>query len=381
MRQPSTPRFFLNLSIGTAILFLLVSILLVQLPKTLPNLNQLVGRSFQMPSERLLQFLTIEIPFFRTEGVQATANHQEIEINGEKQTLIPFFSFSNIKPEQWIKQEIPSFSQMDHLLASNLEAGDYRMESATPEELVVHEENKAEQSNNGQIPAATTEKKNAVFIYHTHNRESFVPETKKLYGNEQVIVYDEKVNITLVGKKLGEELDKLGIGSVISDEDYYPDLEHYSLAYAHSLGTVKTALQQNKDYRFVLDIHRDAPPKKDKSLTTTKINGKDYALISFVIGTGNKNYQQNKQLAETINETLNRLYPGISKGIIEKPKSAGTNGEYNQSVSPYSLTVEIGGHYNTIEDEYRSAKALAEAIADIYWQAVKVNTIVEPSEQ
>lgn len=341
--------------------------MLVQLPRALPSSKLLSGVSFQLPSEKLLYFFSMEIPFFRSEGVQAN---------------IPFISFSNIKPEQWIKQEIPAFSSMDHLLASNSDFGDYRMESATPEDLVVNPgENDGTPANEGQgqVPANAQVKKDAVFIYHTHNRESFIPETRKLYGSD--LVYDEKVNITLVGKRLGDELDKLGIGSVVSSKDYYPDLEHYSLAYAHSLGTVKAALQQENDYRFVLDIHRDAPPRKDKSLTTTKINGQDYALISFVIGTGYKNYQQNKQLAETIDEALNRLYPGISKGIIEKPKSAGTNGEYNQSVSPYSLTVEIGGHYNTLEDEYRSAKALADAIADIYWQAVKVDGTVEPSQQ
>ena len=93
----------------------------------------------------------------------------------------------------------------------------------------------------------------------------------------------------------------------------------------------------------------------------------------FIIGEANKNYEQNKKLAEELHQKLEELYPGLSKGILSKQQTMGSNGDYNQSISTKSLTIEIGGVYNTLTEEYRTTEALARAIADLYWDAIKVD--------
>jgi stage II sporulation protein P len=52
------------------------------------------------------------------------------------------------------------------------------------------------------------------------------------------------------------------------------------------------------------------------------------------------------------------------------------NGEYNQSVAPDSVLIEIGGVDNTLKECYRTADVLAKIIAELYWEneeAIKVN--------
>ena len=133
------------------------------------------------------------------------------------------------------------------------------------------------------------------------------------------------------------------------------------------------AISRNKDYQFIFDIHRDGFSKDLKNVSTVNIKGKTYAAIRFVIGKGNQDYEKNKEFAQKLHNTINKLYPGLSKGITEKTKTTGTNGEYNQSVSPNSVLIEVGSNYNTLQEEYNTAKALAETVAEIYFEAVKVN--------
>lgn len=364
MRQPSIRGIFLTLAMVTALLFLLISGALLGLSQSFISYEERIENNvFSLSTVQLLAILKMEIPFF-TNNVQASTE------------WLNFFSlFTPNDPNEWIKQELPVFKLVaidNYTPEGNV---DLPIELAPPDDFFVEELNKPgieETANqNQEVIGASTGERNVVFIYHTHNRESFIPELETKNISE---AYHPTKNITLVGKRLGEELEKLGIGSTISTKDYWTlmDPGKYYLSYKLSLETVQTTLQNNDDIKFIFDIHRDGIPG-GKEKTTREINGIDYAAVYFVIGEGNKNYQENKEFAIKIHESLERLYPGISRGIAEKQKTSGSNGEYNQSVSPYSLTIEIGGAYNTLEEEYRTAKALAEAIADVYWEAEKVD--------
>ncbi|WP_165894949.1 stage II sporulation protein P [Tepidibacillus fermentans] len=367
MKQSSLQKFFLSLSIGTAILFMLISVFFLQLSKEHEQTDGDFWDKFslKLSTNQFLYLFTMEIPIFHID-VQA------LEEGNSQSPENPFFQLFSLSykpkhPNDWIKEEIPAYSLMDfaNLTAANMtDVIDHPMESKPPKELV-QDDQKTEAKE-------VSANRNVVFIYHTHNRESFLPETNK---NS-----DSKVNITKVGVKLGEELKKLGIGAEVSTDDYYPDLKKYALAYMESSKTVKEALKRNGDYQFIFDIHRDGfpsgksyEPKEMKKLSTRKIKGVDYATVTFVIGKGNQNYQKNKEFAQKLHDTINKLYPGLSKGITEKTKTSGTNGEYNQSVSPNSVLIEVGSNYNTLEEEYRTARALAEAVAEIYFDAAKVN--------
>lgn len=86
-----------------------------------------------------------------------------------------------------------------------------------------------------------------------------------------------------------------------------------------------------------------------------------------MIGGRNNDYEKNVQLAEQFHDMLEEAYPGLSRGVIVK------NSMYNQSLSDNSLIIEIGGVDNTLEESYRTAEALADVIADLYWDAEKVD--------
>lgn len=214
----------------------------------------------------------------------------------------------------------------------------------------------------------TTSGRNVVMFYHSHNRESWVPE---LGIKDPSLAYDDKKNITLVGKRMAEKLNALGIGAVDYSPDYASTEKDYNFAYSYkySQKTVKEAFAANPDLTYLFDIHRDSSTR-DK--TTITIDGKDYAQIYFIIGQKNPNWKKNEQFATKVSELLEAKKPGISRGIWAKSLHDG-NAEYNQSMSPNNILIEIGGPYNTLEECNRTADLLADVIADIYWDAEKVN--------
>ncbi len=205
------------------------------------------------------------------------------------------------------------------------------------------------------------------FIYHSHNRESWYPE---LDGKSKDANSTTK-NITLVGKRLADKLEENGIGAMHSNTDYPTEITDYRWAYSYkySKKTVKEALASSNDLKFIFDIHRDSQKRK---YTTVDIDGKSYAQVYFIIGHKNPNWKKNEEFATKIHEEMEKNYPGISRGIWGKSSATG-NGEYNQSLASDSVLIEIGGVENTIEESYRTADVLAEAVAAIYWKAEKVS--------
>ncbi|GGD71694.1 stage II sporulation protein P [Paenibacillus nasutitermitis] len=212
----------------------------------------------------------------------------------------------------------------------------------------------------------TTGGRNVVFIYHSHSRESWFPEIKNSKTPES-----STTNITLLGKRLANKLIDKGIGSLHSGTDYATSVKQYNwaLSYKYSKKTVTEAMSVNKELKFFFDIHRDSLHRKN---TTTTIGGQAYAQVFFIIGHANPDWRQNEAFANQIHEMLEKQYPGISRGIWGKTTANG-NGEYNQSVSPESVLIEVGGVDNTLEESYRTIDALAKVIAQIYWNAEKVN--------
>jgi stage II sporulation protein P len=203
-----------------------------------------------------------------------------------------------------------------------------------------------------------------VYIYHTHNRESW----RNVSGNSNGISYDDpKVNITLVGKKLAEKLQKKGISSIVEETDFTERLNEqklsYTKAYTESRKAVNKAMKSHASLSYFFDIHRDADVPRNK--TTVVINGKTYARIMFVIGDAYSTHKENKKFAEALNALLNKKYPGISRGVLLKSAHQG-NAEYNQSVSNGSLLLEFGGVNNSLEENLQTAEAFADVFAEYY---------------
>ncbi|XEC96788.1 stage II sporulation protein P [Paenibacillus tarimensis] len=213
----------------------------------------------------------------------------------------------------------------------------------------------------------TTGGRKVAFIYHSHPRESWHPVVGKDPNSGDK-------NITLVGKRLADKLEEQGIGALHSGTDYPTAIEKYrwELSYKYSMETVKEAMADNDELTFFFDIHRDSQRRK---LTTATIDGKDYAQVYFIIGHRNPDWRKNEAFATRLHEALEKKYPGISRGVWGKDSATG-NGEYNQSLSPESVLIEIGGVDNTLEESYRTADVLAGIISDMYWEdAEKADTL------
>lgn len=205
---------------------------------------------------------------------------------------------------------------------------------------------------------------NQVFIYSSHNRESWRSVARNVKGSS---VDDRDINIAMVGRYLGDVLQEKGVPTFVNNIDIARRLEEqrlsYSKSYEESRRAINTALKTNPSLTYFLDIHRDSDVPKQT--TTTSINGESYARILFVIGTNHSNYAKNKQFADALNELLKQNYPGISRGVLLKSAKQG-NGEYNQSVSTGSLLIEIGGANNTFQESQRAAEALADVFSQYY---------------
>lgn len=207
-----------------------------------------------------------------------------------------------------------------------------------------------------------------VFIYFSHTRESFLPYFKK--GTAPESAYHSKVNISLVGNRLGDSLRSNGIWNEVSQIDIVNMLNDRNLtfgrSYQMSREVIVNEMRENRDVEMAFDIHRDSLPREH---STIEIGGESLAKISFVIGSGHENYKENLDFTNGIHEVIERRYPGLSRGVIIKDKSQG-NGVYNQDLLPNSVIVEIGGVENNLEELYRSADILGNAISEYYWDKV-----------
>lgn len=216
----------------------------------------------------------------------------------------------------------------------------------------------------------TTEGRKVVFLYNSHNRESFLPHLPD--ESDPNAAHHKEVNITKVSERIANSLESYGIGASVDDTDIMNILHEngwkYGKSYQASRPVVEEAISQNEHLQYILDIHRDALPRKK---TTIDINGESYAQIMFIIGAENKNYEKNLSLATELHYLLDEKFPGLSKGVITK-EGPNSNGIYNQDLHENALLLEIGGYENTLEEMYRSADAIAEVFSDYYWEAEKV---------
>jgi stage II sporulation protein P len=207
--------------------------------------------------------------------------------------------------------------------------------------------------------------KPAIYIYHTHNRESFLPNLPQGLKDDQA--YDPVINITEVGKRLMEDLNTRGITTIQTTNDYWKYGD-----YPYSRQTVEKELSKYPDLQMIFDIHRDSGPR-DK--TTTVINGQTVGRIFFIIGGSNPNYKQNLDFANRLNKKMEELYPangnnpGLSEGIWVKQKNPKYDYDttYNQDLNPNMVLIEIGGPYNSLDEVKRSADLLANVIQAV-WQ-------------
>lgn len=217
----------------------------------------------------------------------------------------------------------------------------------------------------GEVPAAQPPVKPAqaptgppvVAVYHTHTSEDYVPTAGTSH------TYNRKAGIVVVGETLVEALAEHGIRAVHDTTRH--DGEKFREAYLHSADTAARLVKANSGLKMLLDVHRDAPstdPGESHSMTTAEIAGRKVARLYLIVGTdrlglAHPNWQKNHAFALKLQQKLESLYPGLSRGI--KIDTA----RFNQHLHPQALLVEIGGDQNTLEEAKLAARYLADAIA------------------
>ena len=210
-----------------------------------------------------------------------------------------------------------------------------------------------------------------VYIYQTHNYESFIPELDALYPDK---VFDndssihETINITLVGKRLSTALNQRNINNIHDTNDNLKELKNegmsYFDAYKITRGNLEEALKQYPTIQMAFDLHRDSSPKR---ITTIDIDGKNYAKIAIVVSdgdAGNPDYEKNKEFAAQFHNDINDKYPSLSRGIFSKTYET-TKNHYNQDLLNQSVLIEIGGTENTLEEMYNTVEAMADTIQSL----------------
>lgn len=190
-----------------------------------------------------------------------------------------------------------------------------------------------------------------VLIYHAHTTESFVPSSGERF------TVDLSQTVAVLGHELKTILERDYGVSVIHDDTIHDMLR--STAYQKARPTAQKRIEDNPEIKVVVDLHRDGVARR---VTTANINGHDVGKILLVVGSGHKEWQQNLSVATSLNDNLQRIAPGISRGLKER------NLTYNQDLHPGALLVEVGGHENSLEEVRRTLPYLAKALAELIYQ-------------
>ncbi|WP_409178242.1 stage II sporulation protein P [Brevibacillus fortis] len=386
-------RQFVVLSFITAFLFVMTGVLSLGGNRIAISSSAIQQAASHVSSLAILGWMGQEIPVL-SETVQAQADDRTNSVTG-----FLFRLATNIQPgdlRSLLGRELPGMVTTEDarfvVQGKGASLADFYLEyPAHPRQVADNSQvvpivepkpdntKKSGETKPAPVPNSITDGKKIVYVYNSHNRESWFSETKPVGTS----VDHPTRNISLISKHLSEALNDRGIGSDVSTDDIYQQLlnkkMHYSFSYAESLQVVKSATEKNKELYYFFDLHRDTAPRER---TTVTIKGKTYGRILFVIGKRNKSYEKNEAFATELHELMEKMYPELSRGVMEKGAKT-DHGEYNQSLSPGSLLIEIGGTENSVQESMNTAEALADVFAAYYQQAEKVGKTVsdEPAKR
>ncbi|MCM0623638.1 stage II sporulation protein P [Lysinibacillus sp. OL1_EC] len=224
---------------------------------------------------------------------------------------------------------------------------------------------------NSASASAQNKQEPLIYIYHTNNNQSFYSELEEMSSTKERIemnstqVTHPSNNITLVGKRFSESLEKKNINNVYDNTDIMGIMKNENPnnydPYMLSRKTLQEALRKYNRIRMVFDVQRDG---SDRVTTTLNMKGNKYAKIQFVVSKTSYRYDKNLKFAEHLHNEIEKKYPDLSRGVVVKPDSH-KQSTYNQELLDQSVLLQIGGVENTLEEEYRTIDILTETIEKI----------------
>lgn len=311
------------------------------------------------------------------------AIYQENIIEPFYHSKIPLQQLTNIRFTDFTSfmgKELPGFSTYEQnvIVASDehFELASLFYESGPPIEDILEDREAIEEiKEEKEAPSEQVKQddisEKVVFLYNSHNRESFLPHLPKETDPNRA--YHKEVNITKVSERLAKKLADYKIGTEVDYTDFTTILHEkgwtYGRSYDASRTVVEAIVQKNKHIKYIFDIHRDSLPYNK---TTIEIDQTPYATLLFVIGAENKQYEKNLALATELHYLINEKMPGLSRGVITKegPRS---NGVYNQDLLETALLIEVGGFDNHLDELYRTIDIFADVFSSYYWDAEQVS--------
>lgn len=193
-----------------------------------------------------------------------------------------------------------------------------------------------------------------IYLYNSHQLEN--------YSSENLDIYGITPNVLMASYVLRENLNQLGLPTIVEEANMSEVLSKNGWNYSYSYQASRSLLEEKRNtyssLEYYIDIHRDSV---SKTYTTVTIGDQSYAKVLFVIGLDHSNWQANYNLAAALDNLLDKYYPGMSRGIMQK-QGLNVNGIYNQDISPNCILIEVGGVDNTIEEVYHTMNALADIL-------------------
>lgn len=206
--------------------------------------------------------------------------------------------------------------------------------------------------------------------YHTPNKEKnfYLIKTESpqiyIYNTHQQEEYIGEATVLTAAYYLKDNLEKQGIKTIVEETNIKEILENnnwnYDQSYKASRINLEKIKEQYPSIKIFIDLHRDALPK---NLSTVTINNKDYAKVLFVIGKEHDNYLKNLEFTKSINNIIEKDYPTLTKGILEK-EGPGVNGIYNQDLGENIILMEVGAEENNLEEVINTLDVITNVIKE-----------------
>ena len=206
-----------------------------------------------------------------------------------------------------------------------------------------------------------------VLIVHTHASEAYLLEDTGYYYEDYTSrSLNNKTNILQVGKKLTKTLNDRGISTLQSLVHH--DSPTYNGSYDRSEKTIYQYLKKYPSIKVVIDVHRDAigyGGEQGKYKPTFVANGKKAAQIMIMSGYdptgayGFEHWQNNLGFAVKLEETAERLYPGMTRPLYFGDFA------YNMFINSGSLLIEVGTDANTLDEAVYTGELLGNVIAEV----------------
>jgi stage II sporulation protein P len=331
-----------NINMSIVILILLISILFIRLGNVLNNNKERGAFAY-------VQLLNFGMPIIESQ-IYDEGTYAENKLS-LKNVCFQVLGLNNLSYKKIIQNEISFFGSINN---ENREMdftfNPFQVSDESISKMPINNDSKNTKIYDGSLKKQLDKSKPEILIYHSHTTEN--------YNASEQDSSNESTNVVGVGDVLADELENNYGISVIHDKTDH--CISYNDSYTRSGETVDKYLKKYKDFKMIIDLHRDSV--EDKALTTTDIYGMSAAKIMFVNAKNSTRYEKNKALTEKVFSKTSELFPSLPIKILTYNR--GKNA-FNQSKSDGCMLFEIGSHTNTQEECKVTALCMARVIAEI----------------